>query len=145
MAGCYNNLLSRDVAQPGSAPRSGRGGRRFKSSRPDFIKRSAFDCSLPGDILVTMLRATVKQILPPSLYAASVPTVLAAFLFVVVSVYATSGNVLAWVIGDPLALGSGRVFVLLSLGFVRLERPRPLASSTICVTARCSTRVWCSW
>ena len=28
-------VLSRGVAQPGSAPRSGRGGRRFKSSRPD--------------------------------------------------------------------------------------------------------------
>src|SRR5918998_3327987 len=36
MADCYNVLLSRDVAQSGSAPRSGRGGRRFKSSRPDF-------------------------------------------------------------------------------------------------------------
>jgi hypothetical protein len=33
--------LSRDVAQSGSAPRSGRGGRRFKSSRPDFFSWSA--------------------------------------------------------------------------------------------------------
>lgn len=28
----------RDVAQLGSAPRSGRGGRRFKSCHPDFFK-----------------------------------------------------------------------------------------------------------
>jgi hypothetical protein len=28
---------SRDVAQPGRAPRSGRGGRWFKSSRPDHV------------------------------------------------------------------------------------------------------------
>ena len=28
-------FLDRGVAQPGSAPRSGRGSRRFKSSRPD--------------------------------------------------------------------------------------------------------------
>ena len=27
----------RDVAQLGSAPRSGRGSRRFKSSHPDFL------------------------------------------------------------------------------------------------------------
>jgi hypothetical protein len=27
--------MDRGVAQPGSAPRSGRGSRRFKSSRPD--------------------------------------------------------------------------------------------------------------
>jgi hypothetical protein len=28
-------LVNRGVAQPGSAPRSGRGGRRFESSHPD--------------------------------------------------------------------------------------------------------------
>jgi hypothetical protein len=28
-------FVSRDVAQPGRAPRSGRGSRWFKSSRPD--------------------------------------------------------------------------------------------------------------
>ena len=33
--------ICRDVAQPGRAPRSGRGGRWFKSSRPDHnISRS---------------------------------------------------------------------------------------------------------
>ena len=32
---CYKLRSSRGVAQPGRAPRSGRGGRRFKSSLPD--------------------------------------------------------------------------------------------------------------
>ncbi len=32
---CYTSSVKRGVAQPGSAPRSGRGGRRFKSSLPD--------------------------------------------------------------------------------------------------------------
>ena len=31
----FSNQPSRDVAQSGRAPRSGRGGRWFKSSRPD--------------------------------------------------------------------------------------------------------------
>lgn len=31
-------FLRRDVAQPGSAPRSGRGGRRFESGHPDKKK-----------------------------------------------------------------------------------------------------------
>ena len=31
---CFNGMI-RDVAQPGSAPRSGRGGRWFESSHPD--------------------------------------------------------------------------------------------------------------
>jgi hypothetical protein len=29
--------ILRDVAQPGSAPRSGRGGRWFESSHPDYF------------------------------------------------------------------------------------------------------------
>ena len=33
-----NSQLFRDVAQPGSAPRSGRGGRWFESSHPDFFR-----------------------------------------------------------------------------------------------------------
>ncbi len=33
--GSYFSTSLRGVAQPGRAPRSGRGGRRFKSSRPD--------------------------------------------------------------------------------------------------------------
>ena len=32
-----NAILFRGVAQPGSAPRSGRGGRRFESCRPDIL------------------------------------------------------------------------------------------------------------
>jgi hypothetical protein len=36
--------VSRGVAQPGSAPRSGRGGRRFESCRPDHTgQRDQFD------------------------------------------------------------------------------------------------------
>ena len=35
--GFWVNLKSRDVAQPGRAQRSGRWGRRFKSSRPDQL------------------------------------------------------------------------------------------------------------
>lgn len=39
----HMNQPGRDVAQSGSAPRSGRGGRWFESTRPDqFFRRSAF-------------------------------------------------------------------------------------------------------
>ena len=31
----HSSKIHRGVAQPGSAPRSGRGGRRFESCRPD--------------------------------------------------------------------------------------------------------------
>jgi hypothetical protein len=48
----------------------------------------------------------LKWILSPALYAASVPSVSAAFLFIAVGIYATSENVLAWVIGLLLALGA---------------------------------------
>lgn len=34
---CSRNLIERDVAQLASAPRSGRGGRKFKSSHPDSL------------------------------------------------------------------------------------------------------------
>ena len=34
----YVHFSCRDVAQSGRAPRSGRGGRWFKSSRPDHLK-----------------------------------------------------------------------------------------------------------
>ncbi len=33
----YDSIYFRDVAQPGSAPRWGCGGRWFKSSRPDHL------------------------------------------------------------------------------------------------------------
>ncbi len=46
-------------------------------------------------------------------------------LFVVVGVYEAFGYVLAWGIGIPFALGIGAVFVLLSSGLARLERPLP--------------------
>jgi hypothetical protein len=72
-----------------------------------------------------MLRATVKWILSPALYAASLPPVLIAYLFVVVGVSGAFGNVLACVIGVSLALGSGTVLVVLNLRFVRLEHSRP--------------------
>jgi hypothetical protein len=35
------NLLLRGVAQPGSAPAWGAGGRKFESSRPDHFKSSS--------------------------------------------------------------------------------------------------------
>lgn len=31
-------MVGRDVAQPGRAPRSGRGGQQFKSARPDHLR-----------------------------------------------------------------------------------------------------------
>ncbi len=33
------NIRNRDVAQLASAPRSGRGGRKFEPSHPDFLKQ----------------------------------------------------------------------------------------------------------
>ena len=39
--GKEQNVVSRGVAQPGSAPGSGPGGRRFKSSRPDHLQNPA--------------------------------------------------------------------------------------------------------
>ncbi len=38
----------RGVAQPGSAPRSGRGSRRFKSSRPDHTELASTGCPYDG-------------------------------------------------------------------------------------------------
>ncbi len=35
----FEGRLERGVAQPGSAPASGAGGRRFKSGRPDYDVR----------------------------------------------------------------------------------------------------------
>src|SRR5918997_4285732 len=75
MADCYNPSLSRDVAQPGSAPRSGRGGRRFESSRPDFLSGQLLAVSLqPPPVLVRAesLRGTTpiagdRHSRPPSL------------------------------------------------------------------------------
>jgi hypothetical protein len=49
--------MDRGVAQPGSAPRSGRGSRRFKSSRPDQTSPVSIErlssrlVSAPGDVL----------------------------------------------------------------------------------------------
>src|SRR6516225_6538035 len=36
---CISPFVSRSVAQPGRAPRSGRGGRRFKSCHSDHLSR----------------------------------------------------------------------------------------------------------
>ena len=52
--------MRRDVAQPGRAPRSGRGGRRFNSSHPDHIENkrnnSFLQISLLKKIISFMFR-----------------------------------------------------------------------------------------
>src|SRR6187551_1622785 len=44
-AGVIRPAISRSVAQSGSAPRSGRGGRRFKSCHSDQLSTSSVDLS----------------------------------------------------------------------------------------------------
>ena len=50
----YNVVMQRDVAQLGSAPRSGRGGRRFKSCHPDFCDLKATSLGGSGTIQVVL-------------------------------------------------------------------------------------------
>jgi hypothetical protein len=40
------DIKKRGVAQPGSAPEWGSGGRRFKSSHPEFLKKNILFCQL---------------------------------------------------------------------------------------------------
>jgi hypothetical protein len=87
-----------------------------------------------------------RWILPPALYAASVPSVfVVGMLLIATLVEQTLGYV--WVLATLLALLEISALVIgqLSIGLVCLEHMRPQISSTACGSARCSTPDWYSW
>ena len=58
-------INSRGVAQSGSAPRLGRGGRRFKSGRPDHFRKKVFPLYPPAfcRLLFKVLNAPSKSMI----------------------------------------------------------------------------------